>query len=251
MTLTLPDFLWNSIDSASGVNELVFIENLHDHPLTQLNQKPFRGNSILDIVITSVPNRVNVTDILSLKDTGFFTDHSVIIFQFNAFIKGPPKTRPEICVRLCKRDFEGLRTALSAINLSSIIANDDINTDWHQWKDTFLAAVSDYIQTKRLKGRNHIPWMSGAILNLIGKKKEYIRQKLKLSPSSHLREKLKNLRKRVKRMLRNSRDEFLGSVESDLNTNPKRFWSILKLNFKSHTIRDRVRLDANISQFIC
>ena len=38
----------------------------------------------------------------------------------------------------------------------------------------------------------------------------------------------------------NSRDEFLGSVESDLNTNPKRFLSILKLNSKSHTIRDRV-----------
>ena len=35
-----------------------------------------------------------------------------------------------------------MRTALSAINLSSIIANDDINTDWHQWKDTFLVAVS-------------------------------------------------------------------------------------------------------------
>ena len=81
--------------------------------------------------------------------------------------------------------------------------------------------------------------MSGAILNLI-KKKESIRQKLKLSPSSHLREKLKNLRKTVKRMLWNSRDEFLGSVESDLNTNPKRFLSMLKLNSKSHTIPDRV-----------
>ena len=75
-----------------------------------------------------------------------------------------------------------------------------------------LAAVSDYIHTKRLKGRNPISWIFGAILNLI-KKKKSIRQKLKLSPSSHLREKLKkNLRKTVKRMLWNSRDESLGSV---------------------------------------
>ena len=51
-----------------------------------------------------------------------------------------------------KGDFEGLRTALSAIILFSIIANDDINTDWHQWKDTFLVAVSDYIQAERLEG---------------------------------------------------------------------------------------------------
>ena len=35
----LPDILWDSIDSASGVNELAFIETLHDHLLTQLNKK--------------------------------------------------------------------------------------------------------------------------------------------------------------------------------------------------------------------
>ena len=105
----------------------------------------------------------------------------------------------------------------------------------------FLVAVSDYIQTKRLKGRNPIPWRFGAILNLI-KKKDSIRQKLKLPPSSHLREKLKDLPKTVKRMMWNSRDEFLGSVESDLNRNPQRFLSILKLNSKSHTIPDRVTM---------
>ena len=108
----------------------------------------------------------------------------MIIFQFNAFIKAPPKPLSFVC-DYTKGDFEGLRTALSAINLSLIIANDDINTVWRQWKDTFLAAVSDYTQTKRLKGWDPIPWMSGAILNLI-KKKESVRQKLKISPSSHL-----------------------------------------------------------------
>ena len=36
------------------------------------------------------------------------------------------------------------------------MTNDDRNTDWHQWKDTFLVAVSDYIQTKSLEGRNPI-----------------------------------------------------------------------------------------------
>ena len=58
----LPDILWDSIDSASGVNELVFIETLHDHLLTQLNIKRTCGHNIIDLVITSVPNRVSVTD---------------------------------------------------------------------------------------------------------------------------------------------------------------------------------------------
>ena len=35
----LPDILWDSIYSASGVNELAFIEALHDPLLTQLNKE--------------------------------------------------------------------------------------------------------------------------------------------------------------------------------------------------------------------
>ena len=35
----LPNVLWGSIDSASDVNELAFIETFHDHLLTQLNKK--------------------------------------------------------------------------------------------------------------------------------------------------------------------------------------------------------------------
>ena len=33
----LPEILRDSIDSASGVNEVAFIETVHDHLLTQLN----------------------------------------------------------------------------------------------------------------------------------------------------------------------------------------------------------------------
>ena len=50
-------------------------------------------------------------------------------------------------------------------------------------------------------------------------------------------------------MLRNSRDELLGSVESDLKTNLKRFLSILKLNSKSHAIPDRVSTPISASTF--
>ena len=34
----LPDILWDSINSASGVNELAFIETFHDHLLTYTTQ---------------------------------------------------------------------------------------------------------------------------------------------------------------------------------------------------------------------
>jgi hypothetical protein len=121
-----------------------------------------------------------VSEILSLEKAGIFTDHRTVLFQFNTFNKAPTKTH-KLIFDYAKGDFEGLRAALSAINLSSFINHEDINTEWQQWKDTFLTAVSDYIPSTRLNGRNPVPWINGAILNLINKK-------------HHVRKKLKNLR---------------------------------------------------------
>ena len=73
-----------------------------------------------------------------------------------------------------KGDFESLRSVLSAIHLSSTVADDrnggDIDTAWQHWKDTFLAALSDYMISKKLKGCNPIPWMNGTIQNINRKK---------------------------------------------------------------------------------
>ena len=236
----LPNISWELIDSCSGVNELAFIDTLNDHFLSQLNNKPTRGNNILDLVITNVPNLVNVTDVMSPEKAAVFTDHCVVAYEFKAFRKAPLKTTRYV-YDYQKGDFEGLRAALSAVNLSSVLEHEDINTDWQLWKDTFLAAVSDFIPQKRLKGRNPVPWITGTIINQI-KKKEYIRRKLKQSPSIHLKQKFSALRAQVKRMLRESRNEFFGSLESDINSNPKRFWSILKQKSKSGNIPSRITM---------
>ena len=63
--INLPNIFWDSVDSASGANVLPFIEALHDHFLTQINNTPTRGSNILDLVITSAPEHTRVTDMLS------------------------------------------------------------------------------------------------------------------------------------------------------------------------------------------
>ena len=117
----------------------------------------------------------------------------------------------------------------------------NIDDDWRCWKDLFLAAVKDYIPLKKLKGHNPVPWIDGNILNLI-KKKNSVRQKLKSHPSTGLREKFKTLRAKVKKLLRESRKHFYDSIDTGSKSNPKRLWSILKLNSKSHHIPDLVSI---------
>ena len=185
--INLPNISWDSVDSASGANELPFIEALHDHFLTQINNTPTRGSNILDLVVTSAPEHTKVTEVLSPYKAGAFTDHCVVLFEHNYFVNASSHPRKSV-YDYANGDFEGLREALSAINLSSIVGHNNIDDDWRCWKDLFLAFVKDLVPSKRLKGRNPVPWIESNILNLI-KKKNSVRQKLKLHPNAGLREK--------------------------------------------------------------
>jgi hypothetical protein len=86
-----------------------------------------------------------------------------------------------------------------------------------------------------------VPWINGAILNLINKK-NHVRKKLKKSPTCYLKLQFKKLRSDIKNMLRESRKIFFKSMETEINKNPKRFWSILKNNSKSRAIPNGVSI---------
>ena len=62
--INLPNISWDSMDSASGANELPFIEVLHDHFLTQINNTPTCSSNILNLVITSAPEHTKKTEVL-------------------------------------------------------------------------------------------------------------------------------------------------------------------------------------------
>ena len=106
--LNFPRILWDSIDSVSGVNELSFIKTLHDHLLTQLNKKPLVATTYCNHE-RAEPCQCN-RHIVAKRYGRFYTDHSGIIFQFNAFIPAPPKTL-RFVDDYTKADFDGNKNA--------------------------------------------------------------------------------------------------------------------------------------------
>jgi hypothetical protein len=236
-----PKIQWDEMDKTNSVNELLFVEMLNDHFLCQINNTPTRGNNVLDLVITSVPNHVRLTEILSPEQSSVYTDHSAISFDFTAFIKAPQKSVRTV-YDYAKGDLDGLRAALQATDLSSLISDsDNIDNDWQHWKNTFLTIVSTFIPKKKIRGRNPLPWITSNILHKI-KKKDSIRRKLKVHPTSYLIEKYRSLRSEIKKLLRESREKYFGSIDSSFKNNPKRFWSALKQTSKSCSIPDRVSM---------
>ena len=115
----------------------------------------------------------------------------------------------------------------------------DLESCWQTWKDLFFAAVRDYIPTKRLRGRNPVPLLTGAIMRLINKK-ETVRRKLKSHPSESLKMKFRSLRSQVKRAIRERRDEFFNTANIDFKSNLKRVWSVLKTSSKLRNIPEIV-----------
>ena len=211
------------------------IEALNDHFLTQINNIPTRNDNILDLIITNVPEHVNITDVETPSNAAVFTDHCVLHYEFNAIVKTAKSKTQRFVYNYKKGDFNVLCSSLSTINLTSCIEHDSINDDWESWRSAFLEAVSKYIPCKKLKERKEMPWINGTILNLI-KKKSTERKKLRSSPTSHLLEKFKHLRSKVKRMLREGREEFYVSLGNNYQESPKRFWSAMKRHTKTRSI---------------
>ena len=182
------------------------------------------------VVITSVPDQTSVSQVLEIDKAGLFMDHRTVFFEFHTLVKVPVKTHRSV-YDYAKGDFDGRRNALRSVNLTSVVGEGELESCWQTWKDLFLAAVKDNTSTRRLRGRNPVPWLTSAVINLI-KKKETIRRKLKLHPSESLKVNFQTLRSQVKRAIRESRDEFFESANIEFKINPKRLWSVLKTRSK-------------------
>ena len=85
--LNLCKIPFDSLENTSGTKEVAFLEILNDHVLTQLNFIPIRHDRVLDLVITNVPDRVRLLEVLSPKESYVFTDHGTISFEFHASTK--------------------------------------------------------------------------------------------------------------------------------------------------------------------
>ena len=65
---------------------------------------------------------------------------------------------------------------------------------------------------------------------------------VKSHPNAGLRDKFKSMRAQIKKLLRESRDHFYDSIVTGFRFNPKRLWSVLKLNSKCHPIPEHVSM---------
>ena len=74
---------------------------------------PTQGSNILDLVITSAPEHIEVTEVLPAGKANVFTDHCVVLFEYNSFVNASshphkfvydyPNGNLKVCVKLSRQ----------------------------------------------------------------------------------------------------------------------------------------------------
>ena len=86
-----PKLQWHFSSATSSGDDFTFTEQLNDFFLTQVNTLPTRGNNVLDLIITSLPDQIENISKLEPMDSDLFTDHDTIVFNLKTSIKAAPK----------------------------------------------------------------------------------------------------------------------------------------------------------------
>ena len=216
------------------VNNHRFIDALNDNFLHQINIYPTRNNNILDLLITNIPELLCITDIITPDQMGICSDHNGLQFEIQMSVKAPPKLSRYV-YDFPKGNIIGLRNKLvnEDVLLSCISdSHEDLDLDWSLWKEKFMSTADKFIPKRKIKDRNSPPWINAEIRHLLYKK-ETIRRKLRSNQNNHLKQSYRDIRALIKRQIQESRSSYFDKVGAEIDTNPKRFWSLIKAFTKS------------------
>ena len=196
--------------------------------MSQLCLVPTRESNILNLIITNQPELVKLTEIYSPTDFGMSSDHNIIEFHFSCG---------------CNAIHPNKRKRLTDMDLVSLLTNNgtdcSIDIDWSIWKFAVMSAINEFIPAKCVDSRRTPPWITRNILHQI-RKKVTARKRFLSRGTDYLKDKFNQLRAEVKRSIQESRKSFYSSLGSTLRINPKRFWSVLKINSSSGSIPNSI-----------
>lgn len=186
--------------------------------LFQLVEQPtrgFRGNNILDLVLTNTPTFVSEPRTgPSLCDIGL----SSVNIKESARLK---------CFDFKNADFESFKAALLLTPLSNGMHNvnsiEEFDSLWELWNDFVFAALDTYVPKVNCKCSNRPPWISVELAKQIRKKKTMWRH-IKKSKTTENVEKFRKFRQKIKNCLHAERRNYGKNISDEIHRNSKRFW---------------------------
>ena len=126
-----PRISWSeNVVTATGESERFFHNILSDHFLNQLIDIPTRENTVLDLIITNIPDNINIIEVIDPNNFTMFSDHKCVLFDYQDSV-----TVSHSKDRCNRADFQAMKKTFSGIEFEYADPNSasDINDDWNLW----------------------------------------------------------------------------------------------------------------------
>ena len=220
----LPNIDWTNI-TATTENPIYshFIKIINDYFLWQVIDFPTRENNILDLILTSIPEKL--TNINGSQDI-LVTDHKLVKFCINLRIAKTLKAEHRV-YNFKKADWQGLKQTLESVPWDLCFVDNDVNESLSNWTDMFLSAVDLHIPICKARNVNDHPWLDHKLLKLL-KHKNILRTIASNSDRLEDYIRFSQMHRATKTMIKQKKKLYALKLKDSIRENPKRFWSYVK-----------------------
>ena len=229
----LPGIDWKNME-ITGHNDIEISNSLMDciqeHNLSQLTERPTRGENIIDLLFTSNPNMLsNETHAPSPS-----YDHDAVFFDFS--VRPLVNSKPAYPVYLYKKaNLDGLQKELEDLATEFTQSRNHrqytVDENWEFFKTRLRLAADRHIPQKQVKPNRRLPWITTTIRRMM-RKRERLFKKARKSKNATLWQAYKKYRNSVKKQIEIAHNKYVnevigGSLEDG---DGKAFWNYIKLN---------------------
>ena len=219
----LPVTVWGGTLNSHSGHELY--SNILESSLYQHIHEPTRGESILDIVLSTNDNQINNVDI----GPEFITsDHKSVFFTIECNT-GVHNNSYEKVPDFRRADFDKLRTILENTDWSEIYGIQDVEQVWNMFIDILGNAITECVPMRdRRPANNSKPkWWNINIRNiLLAKKRAYRRYNSTHSQADKFE--YTRIRQETKRPIKISKKLHEFHIASNCKVNPNEFFRYLR-----------------------
>ena len=202
----------------------VLYNHLKESSLVQFVKYPTRENHILDLVFATKDELVKDLSV-GCKFSG--SDHREITFSIN-FSTSDFKQSKEKVPDFRKANFSKLRSLFHQTNWRHLRSSTDVNAQWKYFTDKYFKIVQECVPMKNRRTTNVKPkWWNKEITECLREKKQ-AHNNYKSNNNNENYIKFVELRRKAKKLIKQSKRSTEIHVANQSKTNPKEFFSFIR-----------------------
>ena len=199
--------------------------NLKESSLTQFVQRPTRKNHVLDLVFGT---NEELVEKLQVGEEFCNSDHRAITFSIN-FMVNEANISKEKIPDFRNANFHKLKSMLNNTDWSHLYNITDINAKWKIFTGNYLKAVKECVPMKIRRATQNVKpkWWNQQIAECL-RAKRGAHSRLKLTRNRDDLTRFVELRRKAKRLIKQSKRSTEAYVANQSKTNPKEFYSFIR-----------------------